>query len=212
MRFFRRRSRAKDLPWSADGDLSRRAYPDYAAYVAHQREKLAKTKGMDAYDRDFRAALLARLPDLRGRRVLCLAARLGTEVRAFRDAGAAAVGIDLNPGRANRDVIPADFHRLPFREASFDAAYSNSLDHALDLPRLSREAARVVRPGGLLLVEAVAGSEEGPGPGSYESFFWKRVSDLVSALGRLGWVPESRAPIEFPWRGEQVRFRRPRRA
>ncbi len=207
MRFFRRKNRPKDLPWSAEGALSRRDYPDYATYVAHQRDKLAKTKGLEEYDRAFRAALAARLPAVRGWRTLCLAARIGTEVRAFRDAGALAVGIDLNPGPRNPDVLPADFHRLPFRTAAFDAAYSNSLDHVLDLPRLSRETRRAVRPGGMFIVEAVAGSEEGPGPGSYESFFWKRIDDLVASLAKLGWKLESRAPITFPWAGEHLRLR-----
>lgn len=207
MRFFRRKNRPKDLPWSAEGAMSRRDYPDYATYVAHQRDKLAKIKGMEEYERAFRAALASRLPDVRGRRTLCLAARTGAEVRAFRDAGALAVGIDLNPGKVNPDVLTADFHRLPFRAGAFDAAYSNSLDHVLDLPRLSREAARVVKPGGTFIVEAVAGSEEGPGPGSYESFFWKRIDDLVASLERLGWVLESRAAIAFPWKGEHLRLR-----
>jgi SAM-dependent methyltransferase len=206
MRLFPRKNRPKDLPWSAEGALSRRAYPDYASYVAHQKAKLATLQGMDAYERDYRAALGRRLDGVRGKRVLCLAARAGTEVRAFRDAGAAAVGIDLNPGPANPDVLPADFHRLPFRVAAFDAAFSNSLDHALDLPRLAAETSRVLRPGGLFIVEAVAGSEEGPGPGSYESFFWKRVDDLVTALAGCGWHAGRRAGFDFPWKGEQIRF------
>ncbi|MCE9581362.1 MAG: class I SAM-dependent methyltransferase [Planctomycetes bacterium] len=208
MRLFPRKKTPKDLPWSADGALARRAYPDYATYVSHQKAKLATIKGMEAYEREYRVALRSRLPAVPGFRVLCLAARTGTEVRAFRDAGARAVGIDLNPGSRNPDVLAADFHRLPFRTAAFDAAFSNSLDHALDLPRLARETARVVRPGGLFIVEAVAGSEEGPGPGSYESLFWKRIDDLIVALGRFGWRPGSRKPFDFPWRGEQIAFER----
>ena len=210
VRLFRRKDRPKDLPWSVEGSLSRRQYPDYAAYVAHQTAKLAKTKGLEKYERTFQAALATRLPVVRGTRVLCLGARKGAEVRAFRDADAIAVGVDLNPGTNNTEVLPADFHRLPFRPRTFDAAYSNSLDHAIDLPRLAEEIARVLRADGLFIVEAVAGSEEGEGPGSYESLFWKRVDDLVGALERCGWRPGVQRAFEFPWKGRQILFRRPR--
>jgi SAM-dependent methyltransferase len=209
MRLFRRKDRPKDLPWSAEGGLSRRQYPDYATYLAHQKAKLGKTKALDVYEREFQAALAKRLPNVGGSRVLCLGARKGAEVRAFRDAGARAVGIDLNPGAKNPDVLAADFHRLPFRAASFEAAYSNSLDHAADLARLSGEIARVLRADGIFIVEAVAGSEEGEEAGSYESLFWKRVDDLVAALERCGWRAGAQRAFEFPWKGRQILFRRP---
>ena len=210
MRLFRRRDLPKDLPWSAEGALSRRQYPDYASYLAHQKGKLEKTKAIDAYERKFQASLSSRLPDVRGLRVLCLGARKGAEVRAFRDARAHAVGVDLNPGTKNTDVLPADFHHLPFRTGALDAVYSNSLDHASNLGRLATEIARVLRADGLFVLEAVAGSEEGEEPGSYESLFWKRVDDLVAALEKRGWRPGKQRDFEFPWKGRQVLFRRPR--
>jgi SAM-dependent methyltransferase len=208
LRLFPRKKRWKDLPWAREGALARRQYPDYATYVAHQAAKLATAKGLAAHEAAFQAALAARLPDPRGGRVLCLGARRGAEVRAWRDRGARAAGVDLNPGVDNRDVMRADFHRLPFRDRSFDLAYTNSLDHALDLARLAAEVARVVRPEGTFVVEAVAGSDEGEGPGSYESFFWKRISDLVAALERLGWRAGARKKFEVPWGGEQIVFGR----
>lgn len=207
MRLFRRK-RPKDLPWKAEGGLERRQYPDYATYLAHQKDKLAKLKGLETYDREFCAALAARLPGVDGARVLCLGARNGAEVRAFRRAGASSTGVDLNPGKDNPDVLPADFHRLPFRAGAFDAAFTNSLDHALDLARLAGEVLRVVRPGGRFIVEAVAGSEEGEGPGSYECFFWKKTADLFEALRRSGWTPGEERAFEFPWRGRQAVFTR----
>ena len=48
------------------------------------------------------------------RTVLCLAARIGTEVKAFLDLGCFAIGIDLNPGTDNRYVVHGDFHDLQF--------------------------------------------------------------------------------------------------
>ena len=45
------------------------------------------------------------LTRLRGATVLCVGARLGGEVRAFKSLGALAIGIDLNPGTLNMDVV-----------------------------------------------------------------------------------------------------------
>ncbi|NUN47289.1 MAG: class I SAM-dependent methyltransferase [Candidatus Brocadiae bacterium] len=202
---FRRRKRFKDLPWSGEGALSRRSYPDYASYVAHQAAKLAVTKNIEGHEREFREVLRARLPAVRGR-ALCLGARLGAEVRAFRDAGIPAVGIDLNPGPRNPDVLRGDFHRLPFRAGAFGAVYTNSLDHVLDLDRICGEASRVLTAEGTFVVEAVEGADEGRGPGSYESFFWRRVDDLVDAIASLGWRAGPRVAFTRPWAGRQVLF------
>ena len=104
--------------------LAQRVYPDYDTYLAHQRLKVdaLRVKSLEGHDLRFHAALsdrLARSPvELHGKSVLCLAARLGTEVRAFIDQGAFAVGIDLNPGRENRWVVVGDFHALQFADAS----------------------------------------------------------------------------------------------
>ncbi len=55
------------------------------------------------------------------------------------------------------EVIGADAEYLPFADASFDLVYAvAALHHALDLPQMLRELARVTRPGG-----TVAGLSEG---------------------------------------------------
>jgi SAM-dependent methyltransferase len=144
--------------------------------------------------------------DWRGRSVLCLAARIGTEVKAFLDVGAFAVGIDLNPGEANRYVLYGDFHALQFSDASIDFVFTNSLDHAFDLGRLSREAARVLKPGGMLLVEALRGRREGAQPGFFESFWWQSIDELIAALAKNGFTLQQRAAINYPWEGEALGF------
>src|SRR5688572_26257127 len=66
-----------------DGGLARREYPDYDTYLEHQRLKLdaLRVKSIEGHDRRFHAALSERLErgplDLRGKSVLCLAARMG---------------------------------------------------------------------------------------------------------------------------------------
>ena len=125
--------------------LKRRGATDtYSAYIRTQQSKLDKVRTkIDAIDvgrqhqvkREFAKALAegtAGLASLRGKTVLCLGARLGGEVRAFKALGAVALGIDLNPGRSNMDVVAGDFHAIPFPDASFDYAYSNVLDHVFD--------------------------------------------------------------------------------
>lgn len=56
---------------------------------------------IDNYDKTYRKHLRDRLQshiNVKGTSVLCLAARVGTEVKAFLDLGCFAMGIDLNPG------------------------------------------------------------------------------------------------------------------
>ncbi|HXY84591.1 MAG TPA: methyltransferase domain-containing protein [Gaiellaceae bacterium] len=72
--------------------------------------------------------------------------------------------------------IQADAEYLPFADASFDVAYCvATLHHALDLPRMVRELARVTRPGGV-----VAGLNEG-----------------TRALGRSGDAPGQQGEKEL---------------
>lgn len=84
----------------------------------------------------------------RGETVICLGARLGGEVRAFKGLGALAVGVDLEPGEDNMDVLVGDFENLAFPEASFGFAYCNVLDHINNLAAFAHEVCRVVKPEG----------------------------------------------------------------
>src|SRR6266403_5941993 len=75
--------------WNAGGDkFQKRGYDSYEAYLEHQKAKL-ETHDFGGYDTEFRAALRERLAALDiewpGRSVLCLGARIGTEVKAFLD-------------------------------------------------------------------------------------------------------------------------------
>src|SRR5581483_2782763 len=107
-------------------------------------------------------------------------ARLGTEVKAFLDLGCFAVGVDLNPGSGNRYVLHGDFHDLPFPQESVDLVFTNSLDHAFSVDRMIAEMRRVLKPGGLLVLELSCGSSGGKSAGHYESFWWDCVDDVVA--------------------------------
>lgn len=200
--------------WAGDGSgFRQREYPDYETYVEHQKTKFSayRSKSILSHDRRFFAALTERLAEMEleieGRSVLCLAARQGTEVRAFIDQGAFAVGIDLNPGPSNRFVVEGDFHDLQFADGSIDLVYTNSLDHAFELDRILAEVRRVLRPRGAFIVEANATDDEGAAAGPYEAMVWPDVERLVDRIRDTGFAVESRQPFDRPWVGEQIVFR-----
>jgi SAM-dependent methyltransferase len=198
--------------WDAEGDrFQKRGYDSYEAYLEHQKAKL-ETHDFGRYDEEFRATLRERLSALEiewpGRSVLCLAARIGTEVKAFLDLRAFAVGIDLNPGPDNRYVVHGDFHELQFAPGSIDVVYTNSLDHAFDIDRIGKEVLKVLKPEGMFLVEAVQGRDQGTNPGFFESFFWKNIDELIRQIEAAGFLVAKRSPITRPWPGEQICFRR----
>ena len=195
--------------WNAKNAFQNRSYDSYEAYLEHQKAKL-ETHDFANYDVEFRAALRERLATLNsawpGRTVLCLAARIGTEVKAFLDLGCFAIGIDLNPGEENRYVVQGDFHDLQFAPKSVDVIYTNSLDHAFDIERIAQEVLKVLKPHGLLIVEASQGRDQGVNPGFFESFFWKNIDELIRAIETAGFKTTRRTNISHPWPGEQICF------
>lgn len=103
--------------------------------------------------------------DLTGRRVLDVAGGDGYWAGQARRRGAVAVSVDLarrklRYGRTLRnapDLLEADALCLPFADESFDAAMSIcSIEHFDDGPRALDEVARVLRPGGTLVMSADA--------------------------------------------------------
>lgn len=198
----------------AEAGLGRRDYPDYETYLQHQRTKLdaMREKSLRSHDRRFYTALCERLEQvpcpLERRSVLCLAARQGSEVRAFIDRGAFAVGIDLNPGRENRYVLVGDFHDLQFASGTVDVVYTNSLDHAFDLDRIMNEVMRVLADGAHFILEVGRGTESDFGRGFYEALSWKTVDDLLARLLPMGLEIVHRAEFELPWPGQQIVFRK----
>jgi ubiquinone/menaquinone biosynthesis C-methylase UbiE len=201
-----------------EGGLARRVYPDYDTYLDHQSLKLdaLRAKSLAGHDRRFHAALTERLEhgplELEGKSVLCLAARMGTEVRVFIDRGAFAVGVDLNPGKDNRWVVAGDFHALQYADDSADLVYTNSLDHVYDLERVVTEVRRVLKPGGIFVVELGMGSDEGGGAGGfYEALSWERTDALLERIASAGFGLRYRTSFDLPWKGVQAALEKPGR-
>ena len=203
--------------WTKEGDFARRRYESYDEYVQHQVSKLAGVADRlrETEERDF-DQFLARFSACRPlaemRNVLCLGARLGTEVRALHRLGHFAVGIDLNPGDENPYVLPGDFHGLVFPDGSVDAVFTNALDHVFDLERMIGETQRVLRPGGILLAEFELGFGEGHVPGDFEATHWKNADALVEQIRQIGsFAVEEVVDLGKTRRGQrrQVVFRKP---
>ena len=155
-----------------EGFSQRTTLGSYEEHVARQASKMKKMveAGTAIIDPKTVANFRQRfeLIDLASNsRVLCLAARVGNEVLAWRELGHPdAIGIDIEPGPNNPYVMVGDFHHLQFPDGSVDLVYCNSLDHAFDLHKIAGEMKRVVRPGGLLVLDIVYGHSE-PGREGY---------------------------------------------
>jgi SAM-dependent methyltransferase len=186
-----RKSAFESERWNRQGSLVQRNYNSYDEYVTHQAGKLDKVahRLRETEDDDFTdfkrrfegCTLLAE-----ARYVLCLGARLGTEVRALHALGYFAIGIDLNPGLNNPYVLPGDFHKLVFPDRSVDAIYTNALDHVFDLEKVVAEVRRLLRPAGLFVVDMLPGFEEGFVPGAFEATHWRDASTLIERVQELG--------------------------
>jgi SAM-dependent methyltransferase len=186
-----RQERFQSELWREKNGVTTRKYASYDEYLAHQSAKLEKVahrlrETMEEDLAEFIARFRGCLPLKEARNVLCLGARLGTEVRALHEMGYFAVGIDLNPGERNAFVLPGDFHDVVFPSGSVDAVYTNSLDHAFDLERICLEVRRLLRPGGLFVIDVLAGYEEGFTPGTYEATHWRSAAALIEKIREIG--------------------------
>jgi len=136
----------------------------------------------------------------------------GTSSRGFELVTDAASETDV----AGVDFVVADMERLPFADASFDlVTISAALHHSDDPVRTLQEAARVIRPGGVLLAlnepvrglfrdaspilggRASAAGEHMYSARAYIGFF--RAAGLKPRLMFPGWV--DRRLLERNWDG-----------
>jgi SAM-dependent methyltransferase len=96
--------------------------------------------------------------------VLDLACGWGRHMRLLRDAGHQVVGVDLSHALLRRAgggaAVAADMRALPFSDATFDVVLNLATSLGLfledhDVVSTLREARRVLRPGGRLVIEGM---------------------------------------------------------
>lgn len=122
---------------------------------------------------------------MQGAFVLDLGAGTGAGSTAAADAGASVVAVDIAFGMLQHDrhlrppAVVGDLRRLPFAGASFDVALAPfSLNHLGDPSVGVAEAARVLRPGGVLLATTYAADDAHPAKVAVDR-----------ALAEAGWRP-----------------------
>lgn len=191
--------------------LSQRKYKNYKAYLEHQARKLDRTNPevMRKYNLEYQDELFGRLREdgLRsGSSALCLGARLGAEVKAFIDLGCFAVGMDLNPGKANRYVVTGNFMEIQYPDSCVDIVFTNCIDHTYDLDKFISEAHRVLKPGGSFILDVVNGKREGVEPGAYEVQYWDKTEEVLQKMKDLKLIRIS--PFNYPWKGTHVHFKK----
>ena len=184
--------------------LYKRKYWNYKQYLKHQKSKLDEQLGyfserIETRTKNFVELLRNVSPKIPGNKVLCLAARLGEEVRAFIELGhTESIGIDINPGPDNKYVIEADFHDIPFDKAEFDGVYCNCLDHAWDLKKIAAEVARVIKPEGIVVLE-VPFAQNNPDKdytknvkknNKFEAMVWDGLDDVLGEFSQFEEVYE----------------------
>ena len=140
--------------------------------------------------------------DLRGQRVLDVAGGDGYWAGLARKRGAHAVSIDLARqkmifGQRLRHapaLLEADALRLPFRDACFDRVMSIcAIEHFDDGPRSLAEMARVLTPGGELVMSADALTRAGQWPRLFDehcrryavkhTYTHERLAELLDERG-----------------------------
>jgi ubiquinone/menaquinone biosynthesis C-methylase UbiE len=140
------------MPDAPNGD-PRRYYDDLSATYEHRRSSNYH-RMLD--DLEMQVAE----PYALGARVLELGCGTGRILSRLAEIAEEAVGIDLSEGMAAQakarglDVRLGDLRALPFEDDTFDLTCSfKVLAHVPDVKTAIREAARVTRPGGHLVLE-----------------------------------------------------------
>lgn len=197
--------------WSDNNEFKNKRYNSYEDYLEHQKQKVKYFRDtQNTLNEKFEKCLINRLKKLtflRNSNVLCLGARLGEEVKAFRNVGCFAVGIDLNPGLNNQYVMYGDFHNILFSDKSVDVIYTNSLDHLFNIDKMFNEINRILKSKGYIIIEFYDASKSKK-LGYYESFYWNNTESLIKEIRKHGFIIMQNKSINYPIMSRQLVFKK----
>lgn len=193
------------------------------ARIAGRYDLLNRTLSL-GIDQRWRRAAVARAGELRGSLVVDACTGTGDLAVLFARAGARVIGVDFTremlvrgPAKLrDRDAptafVQGDLLRLPLPTGVADvASVAFGIRNVADPHRGLRELARVVRPGGLVLVLEFATPRRGPLAWAYRTYFTRvlpSVGRLVSGDGEAyDYLPRSVLAWPVPrvfqaWMGE----------
>lgn len=111
----------------------------YDNYAEKWAERMRSGKNI-AHEYLEKPAMYGALPDLKGKKVLCLGCGTGEEVEYLTSLGADVVGVDISKGLIDfakksypdLDFRVMDIEELDFDEETFDFVYSSLVMHYLD--------------------------------------------------------------------------------
>jgi SAM-dependent methyltransferase len=139
--------------------------PDSPSYRQYLRTQLRRTLSKRHVPLRPHTVLLvdqvAEFVPLQACDVLCIGCRNTAEIDYFTSKGARKVtGIDLYSTHPR--ILVMDMHKLQFPDDAFDIVYSaHSLEHAYDPRQVAGEMVRVVRPGGIIVIEVPTDFQSG---------------------------------------------------
>jgi SAM-dependent methyltransferase len=97
--------------------------------------------------------MLSTKHDFKGESILCVGCRNDDEIKYFKYRGAGSViGVDLY--NAGPGILIMDMQDLKFPDSSFDVVYArHSFEHAYDKVKVGSGFVRVLKPGGVVVIE-----------------------------------------------------------
>jgi SAM-dependent methyltransferase/ADP-ribose pyrophosphatase YjhB (NUDIX family) len=189
-------------------DTISKAYQD-AYYGDRQPGRLRWARGI--FEDDVRV-----LDDVRNRRALVLGCGGGQDCVALERMGAVVVGLDRSEKQLayarkyaerhdarNVSFVESDFTDLSrFGDASFDLVLTiRAIDYASDLRRAIDEAARVLKPAGVLAIAVPHPLNERVSHAPYvvERSYWDETSDFEWTIGETSATLRQHTPTLSSW-------------
>ena len=150
--------------FSRDSVISTHKYDNYQEYLEHQKEKTTDPDRIKKWMNEewnikyegFREIFERNKKFLKDKtNAICLGARTGQEVKALRDIGIDAIGIDLV--EFTPYTIIGDIHNLKQKDSSYDLVFTNIFDHSLYPKKFCSEMERICEPSGIIIIHIQLG-------------------------------------------------------